>query len=328
MTMPSTLNYTLDQLRIEAGLLVVEFATFVDMFTGRRDAGMNALGIDTSAEASKADRELAESRFPDDFAHRIERFRVWSDLEALHQYVQQQQPLKSPLAVEWLDRLVAGVFTNPVLKSYGRDNIGALDGDEILSPLPDDQLGQDVGAYYMRIIPQLIAHAKARLKVDQDEALTLGDIALLTGQKEQTVMTAAHRKRFLTRLHEGRRLARVADAIDYLKAYGFAPTQQHQPEGKVAAPAEGSIDDVIFVPVSRSGVMFLPDSRVNGRYLVGGDAADEPFNDYFHALARLQRMTVPRWRGKTRGPELETITGTRFERVGAAQINAAIQKLT
>lgn len=328
--MPSPLNYTLDQLRLEAGLLIAEFATFVDLFTGIEDAGLRALGIQTLGDVTRADLELAGSRYPDDFASQIERFSIWSSLIELHEYVQEQhRPRYLEVTVTHVERLVAGVFTPQLIATFGRDGVDAFGSDEVLPALPEDQFGQtDVGAYYMRLIPQLIAHGRARMKVDLGEDLTLADIALLTGQKEQTVMTAAHRKRFPTMLLDGRRFAKVSAVMDYLLAYGYQPTKESTVEASVKSAEPSVLEDVVFVPVARDGSSFLPEVRINGRYVIGAKGEEQKVQDYYDALSLLQRMRVPRWRRKGSAQAPGIVSGIRFERVPTRQIDEWIASLS
>jgi len=327
--MPSPLNYSFEQLRLEAGLLIAEFAAFVDGFTGIEDAGLHALNVQTGDDATHADREIAGNRYPNDFANQIERFHIWSSLLELHEYVQERRAPRTPdMTVLWVEQAVASVFSPPVVATFGREGMDLLGSDEILPPLPEEQFGQtDVGAYYMRLIPQLLAHGKARLKVDRGDDLTLAEIALLTGQKEQTVMTASHRSRFHTTLQDGRRLAKISDVLEYLIAYGYQPTQE--PGGSTSSKNVSAevLDEVVFVPVARDGTSFLPDVRINGRYVIGAKGDEQRVQDYFEALSLLQRMRVARWRRKGSAKAPGIVSGIRFERVAVKQINEWIAAL-
>jgi hypothetical protein len=104
----------------------------------------------------------------------------------------------------------------------------------------------------------------------------------------------------------------------------FWPTRLEGEEGTTERAAATIIDEeVVFVPVSKQGSAFLPDSArlSSGGYRIGSKGYEIDVSDYWDALARLQKMAPPRWRTLEGKRGYVLVTGVTWMRCQKSAIN-------
>lgn len=312
-----SLTYTTDQLIRETQLLVTELALLADFVIGE-EAGIRALGLD-------ADSDFAKSRHPDDLRE-ITNMALFEHVARVERYVRHQEwTPEIPMDVSALRLAVERTFSPAVLEGYTMER--QADGEvDVLDAHEIDAGEVPLGYLHRGILGDLVAHATARLKVDQGERLTMADIALLLDVREPTVITNAHRKNFPTVEDENRRYAEPADALPWMQKQGYVPTKELPEVSKAAREAEPvrEIDDVVFVPVARDGSWFGPDCRVAGRFTIGAKGAEQKYTDYFAALEALVRMPTPRWRRRNVNGIPGIVAGVRFDRMSRVDLQRAL----
>lgn len=313
------LTYTADQLIRETQLLVTSLSLLVE-FVVEDGAGPRALGLD-------ADGHFAQTRHPDDLSE-IQDMEVWQHISRIESYVRDQQWHDAiPTDVRYLGLIVERIFSQEVIREYEEER--AHHQDVVVVPGPHEEGAGDVplGFFYRGILADLVALATARLKVDRDERLTLSDIALLLGMREQTVITNAHRKNFPTVEDDNRRYAESTGALEWMHKQGYLPTRK--PAGKDEKAAAHGVppadETLLFVPYARDGSWFGPDCSSAGRYTIGAKGSEVKYTDYFAALDALLKMPTPRWRRKNSNGIQGIVAGVRFDRVRRADIERALR---
>lgn len=314
-----TLIYTADQLFRETQLLATELALLVDYAVGE-GAGVRALALDPAGD-------FAHSRHPDDLDE-VRGMAVWQHIRRVEDYVQHQEWHEAvPADTHSLGLIVERTFSTAVIAEYEAERADA-DADAIPGAFEEGAGDVPVGFFHRGILADLVALARARLKVDEGERLTMADIALLLDVKEPTVVTNAHRKNFASVEDGNRRYAEPADALPWMIKQGYLPTRRSSGEAAPAAaeaPADAKAgDDLLFVPVARDGTWFSPECRSGGRYTVGAKGEEVKFTDYFEALAALVKMPTPRWRRPNANGIPGIVAGVRFDRVSRAELERAL----
>lgn len=179
------------------------------------------------------------------------------------------------------------------------------------------------GNYYRGLLRAMCNLSAARLKVDLGKPLTLGDIALLTGSKEATVMTAAHRELIPTYESGNRRLAEPREALAWMQERGYRPTRFTSDNSEPATKSDVDLDDAVFVPVAADGTYFGPHCKSGNGYTIGAKGAERKVNDYFEALALLQKMNTPYWRRENAAGNRGIVRGLRWDRMSRARLRSA-----
>lgn len=313
------LTYTSDQLFRETQLLATELALLADYIVGE-GAGLRALGLDQ-------DSDFGQSLHPD-MLHEVGGMSVWEHISRVERYVQNQEWHDAvPADTRALGLIVERTFSPAVIAEY---EIEQAEGD------PDDIPGAfeagagdvPIGFFHRGILADLVARARARLKVDEGERLTMADIALLLDVKEPTVVTNAHRKNFASIEDGNRRYAEPADALLWMIKQGYLPTRRSSGDApaKTASPPTAATagDDLLFVPVAQDGTWFSPECRSGGRYTIGAKGEEVKFTDYFEALEALVKMPTPRWRRPNSDGKLGIVTWARFDRIHRAELERAL----
>jgi len=283
-------------------------------------AGLRALGLDQ-------DSDFGQSLHPD-MLQEVSGMAVWQHIRRVEDYVQHQEWHEAvPADTHSLGLIVERTFTPAVIAEYEAERADA-DADAIPGAFEEDAGDVPVGFFHRGILADLVALARARLKVDEGERLTMADIALLLDVKEPTVVTNAHRKNFASIEDGNRRYAEPADALPWMIKQGYLPTRRSNgdvaPEA-ASTPAEATAgDDLLFVPVARDGTWFSPECRSGGRYTVGAKGEEVKFTDYFEALAALVKMPTPRWRRPNANGIPGIVAGVRFDRVSRAELERAL----
>jgi hypothetical protein len=314
-----TLIYTADQLIRETQLLATELALLVDYTVGE-GAGIRALDLDPTGD-------FAKSRHPDDLGE-VRGMAVWQYISRVERYVQHQEWHEAvPADTHSLGLIVERTFSPAVIAEYEAERADA-DADDIQGAFEEGAGDVPVGFFHRGILADLVALARARLKVDQGERLTMADIAMLLDVKEPTVVTNAHRKNFASIEDGNRRYAEPADALPWMIKQGYLPTRRSSAEAAPAAaeaPADARADDdLLFVPVARDGTWFSPECRSGGRYTIGAKGEEQKFTDYFEALAALVKMPTPRWRRANAEGNRGIVSGVRFDRIRRAELERAL----
>ncbi len=314
-----TLIYTADQLFRETQLLAAELALLTDYAVGA-GAGVRALDLDPAGD-------FAQSRHPDDLGE-VRGMAVWQHISRVERYVQHQEWHEAvPADIQSLGLIVERTFSPAVIAEYDAERAVA-DADDIPGAFEQGAGDVPVGFFHRGILADLVALARARLKVDQGERLTMADIALLLDVKEPTVVTNAHRKNFTSVEDGNRRYAEPADALPWMIKQGYLQTRLARGEAAPAAAETAANakagDDFLFVPVARDGTWFSPECRSGGRYTVGAKGEELKFTDYFEALAALVKMPTPRWRRPNANGKPEIVASVRFDRIRRTELERAL----
>ena len=315
------LIYTADQLFRETQLLATELALLVDYTVGE-GAGVRALGLNPAGD-------FAQSRHPDDLGE-VRGMAVWEHIRRVENYVQHQEWHEAvPADTHSLGLIVERTFSPAVIAEYEAERADAdADADAIPGALEEGAGDVPLGFFHRGILADLVARARARLKVDEGERLTMADIALLLDVKEPTVVTNAHRKNFASVEDCHRRYAEPADALPWMIKQGYLPTRRSSGEAALAAaeaPANTEAgDEILFVPVARDGTWFSPECRSGGRYTIGAKGEEVKVTDYFEALSALVKMPTPRWRRANAEGNRGIVSGVRFDRIRRAELQRAL----
>jgi len=306
------LSYTEDQLTREVQLLLTELYHITEAVFGE-SAGLRAMGLDEQSE-------FAKSLHPDALEDLAD-YPIWRDILWVHAYVREarvsadnQRPDLSRLA-----RTIDHAFSPALIRGYEEEKQG--NGEWIGNiPGPFEFGAGDVpfGFFYNGILSVLVALAQARAKMDNGERMTLGEIALLVGVPEQTVITNVHRKKFVTVEDGSRRYAEPVYALPWMQQYGYKPTTiEGAADVEIGVKTDSVTEsELMFVPVAIDGSWFRPATQHTGRYVIGPKGAEVRYSDYFEALEALTQMKPkPHWRRKNANGIAGIVTGIRFDRM-------------
>ena len=311
------MSYTADQLTREAQLLVTELALLADFVIGE-GAGLRALGLKPTAA-------FAQSRHPDDL-HKIHELDVFEHIERIERYVRDQQwSQEVPSDVSALRVAVERTFSPAVVNAYEQER---EESGEINVPAPFDAGATDIplGYFHRGILANLVAKATARLKVDQNERLTMADIAMLIDVREPTIVTNAHRKNFPTVEDGNRRYAEPFEALPWMQKQGYISTRMPASDSDVVREPEPKNSEMVFVPVARDGSWFGPDCRSGGRFTIGAKGSEVKYTDYFAALDALLKMPTPHWRRPNAHGIHGIVTGVHFDRMRRTDLEHALSR--
>ena len=314
-----TLTYTADQLFRESQLLATELVLLADYIVGE-GAGLRALGLGH-------DCDFAQTLHPDDLPQ-VAGMAVWQHISRVESYVQDQEWHNTvPADIQTLGVIVERAFSPAIIAEYEAEQAEG-DLDSIPGALEEGAGDVPLGFFHRGILADLVSLARARLKVDQGERLTMADIALLLGVKEPTVVTNAHRKNFTSVEDGNRRYAEPADALPWMIKQGYGPTRlptaEAAPTATATAQDAAAGSELLFVPVARDGTWFSPDCRSAGRYTIGAKGEEVKFTDYFEALDALVKMPTPRWRRANPVGNRGIVSGVRFDRIRRAELERAL----
>lgn len=168
------------------------------------------------------------------------------------------------------------------------------------------------GKSSLEYLPALRQQALARLKIDEGQPLTVGELALLSGVSTKRLQNAIYAQSegapsvSKKGLIEPDACARWLDERDYRWSIWRAvvaeyPLKVTWGQQTVLSPPDPSQehDDYVFVPVDRDGAAFSPSlGRGEGpaKFTVGAKGEEVQVEGYEAALERLTRMETPRWR--------------------------------
>ena len=181
--------------------------------------------------------------------------------------------------------------------------------------------------------------ARARIKFDQGQPITVRDLAALSGVSIKRVQNAVYAKTDEAPVVDKSGLISPDACEPWLAARDYRPSIWKQ----VAAlyplkegwgddvifeqiEPDAIVEDYVFVPVAYDGTMFIPALRREGRtheggYTIGAKGAERNVGDYHAALEALGKMETPRWRRPN--PESGNwgiVTGQSWRRVRLSDI--------
>lgn len=182
--------------------------------------------------------------------------------------------------------------------------------------------------------------ARARVKFDQGQPLTIRDLAFLSGVTIKRVQNAIYAKTDEAPVVDKNGLITPEAAQPWLSARDYKPSIWKQvtalyplKEGwGINVPFEEpainiTAEDYVFVPVANDGSMFVPDlirgeKSGAGSYMIGPKGGEHAIPRYRDALDELAKMEVPRWRRPN--PESGNwgiVTGQSWRRVRLSDID-------
>lgn len=185
--------------------------------------------------------------------------------------------------------------------------------------------------------------ARARLAYDNGEALTVAELATLSGVSMKRLQNAIYSKTDEAPLvgRNGRIAAESARA--WLEARDYRPSiwqdvERLQPLKAnwgeqipyESAPVVDPLADYVFIPVANDGSEFRPDqcwragkTDAEDGYIVGPKGGEKKLADFYAALDLLSKMETPRWRRPN--PESGNwgiVTGQSWRRVSRQSLDA------
>lgn len=312
------MDYTSSQLDRELQLLLWQLFHEVEHIAGE-GRGFDALGIGED-EIEFRDSKAAEF-IP------LGNQDVVAEVRRLEAYVSRSQWSPSlPTDVYFVGRAIHRFFDAASITEF------QLEIDSNPTPDPDHSAPGDPihpeapGNYYRGILAWLHSKAQLRLKIDQDELLTLAEVAALIDLKETTVVTAALRNQFPTIQDDTRRWADPAAILPWLEQRGFRPTRRHADERESKATEREPLEDYVLVPVSRDKSWFGPHCRLGSRgYTIGRKGNERKVANYWAALDELRRLATPQWRRRNAEGNWGLVTGVGWERKRKADIDAQLR---
>lgn len=307
------MTHSPDLLDREVRLAITHLALLTEWAIGD-DASLRMLDL-------PGDSHFPDTRHPDELPP-VTDYEIGRRISTLEAYVHAQRWADTVAAdIQQLRFVVEGVFPPSVVAAYEAEKAGG-EWEHVPAPFEEGAGDVPLGYFHNGLMTQLVDLAAARLKVDQDEPLTMGEIALLTGKRDATVTTTAYRKVFPTYEHDGKRYAATADVLPWLVQNGYLPTQGKD-EAIDSSPTPEHVEDYLFVPVARDGSIFAPSCASGGRFTIGEKGSETRFDSYIDALEALQRMPTPRWRRPGPKGVPGIVAGVRFERLARSRVEAA-----
>lgn len=181
--------------------------------------------------------------------------------------------------------------------------------------------------------------ARARIKFDQGQPITIHELALLSAVTPKRIQNAIYAKTDEAPVVDKNGLISPESCEGWLAARDYKPSIWKQvatlyPLGPQwgediefdATEPDRLVDDFVFVPVANDGTMFVPGLHKAGKvhaggYTIGAKGAEKVIADYDAALDQLRKMETPRWRR----PNLESgkwgiVTGQTWKRVRRAEL--------
>jgi hypothetical protein len=156
--------------------------------------------------------------------------------------------------------------------------------------------------------------ARARIKFDQGQALTVHDLAFLSRVTVKRVQNAVYAKTDEAPVVDRNGLIRPEACEPWLSTRDYQPSIWRQVAALYPLGADWGldiafeetepdcvVDDFVFVPVANDGTMFVPAIRRDGKgheggYTIGAKGSEHVVPDYDAALEKLRKMEAPRWR--------------------------------
>ena len=181
--------------------------------------------------------------------------------------------------------------------------------------------------------------ARARIKLDQGQPITIQELALLSAVTPKRIQNAIYAKTDEAPIVDKNGLISPDSCDGWLATRDYKPSIWKQVaslypldpqwgeeiEFEVTEP-DRLIDDFVFVPVANDGTLFAPSLHKDGRkqeggFTIGAKGTEQVVADYDTALDQLRMMETPRWRR----PNAESgkwgiVTGQTWKRVRRAEL--------
>jgi hypothetical protein len=186
--------------------------------------------------------------------------------------------------------------------------------------------------------------ARARVKFDQGQPLTIHELALLSGVTVKRIQNAVYAKTDEAPVVDRNGLISPEACETWLTARDYKPSIWKQvvalypltPGWGEAVPYEETepdriIDDFVFVPVANDGSMFNPSLRREskeheGGYTIGAKGGEHVVSTFDDALGQLRTMEAPRWRRpNSESGKWGIVTGQTWKRVRRAELEGLSQ---
>ena len=181
--------------------------------------------------------------------------------------------------------------------------------------------------------------ARARIKFDQGQPLTIHELAALSFVTPKRIQNAIYAKTDEAPVVDKNGLISPESCEAWLAARDYRPSIWKQvsalypltPEWGEgiefeATEPDRTIEDYVFVPVANDHSMFVPSLHRSGKqgdggYTIGAKGSEQVISDYDVALEQLRLMETPRWRRPN--PESGNwgiVTGQTWKRVRRAEL--------
>lgn len=188
-------------------------------------------------------------------------------------------------------------------------------------------------------IERTILAARARLKLDRGDRLTVHELAALSRVATKRLQNAIYAKSERSPLLDEDGLLSSPSTQRWLDDHEFSASIWREylaaaeggapghTESAEKEPQPEEFDEFAFVPEASDGSVFGPASCGRGpagakRYTIGATGREEMFDDYDDALAALSRMKVARWRRPNRVGNFGIVTASRWRRVPRSELSS------
>jgi len=186
--------------------------------------------------------------------------------------------------------------------------------------------------------------ARARIKLDQGQPVTIHELALLSGVSLKRIQNAVYAKTDEAPVVDKNGLISPEACEPWLIArdyhhsvwkqvsalYPLTPNWGEDVQFEEVQP-NLFVADFVFVPVANDGSMFIPSLRREGKsddggYTIGAKGAEQVVADYDEALQQLRMMETPRWRRpNSESGNWGLVTGQTWKRIRRAELQGLSQ---
>lgn len=238
-----------------------------------------------------------------------------------------------------LDEVFGLIYSDTQLGQVLHDLTAYCDFGVVMARARDQDKRRDVLASRIEIAEQLLAllpieawgldgerllvvlrKSQARWKLDNGEALTAEELAILAGRAPQTIKNklAGEYKEINGKQHHIE--AEEANAwLSRQKDY-YPSIWREQDDTARLVETDKGMGDVVFVPVAKDGSTYHPGLQRDGKYQIDADGAEREFDTFEEALAALQKMHFPQWRRPTPEGRWTRVRGVDWRRVSMDQL--------
>lgn len=181
--------------------------------------------------------------------------------------------------------------------------------------------------------------ARARVRFDQGQPITIQDLALLSAVTPKRIQNAVYAKTDEAPVVDKNGLISPESCEAWLATRDYHPSIWKQVaalyplspewgEGVEFATSEPDklVEDFVFVPVANDGTMFVPSLRRAGKgndggYTIGAKGSEQVVPDYEAGVERLRMMETPRWRRPNpESGKWGIVTGQTWKRVRRVEL--------
>lgn len=198
--------------------------------------------------------------------------------------------------------------------------------------------GKGAETWGFSVIERTILAARARLRIDQDEPMTVHELAAISQVVPKRLQNAMYAKSDEAPITNKDGLITPASARRWLEARDYLPSLwqsfiadrawEQNLGGQAAGQANcesTETNDFLFVPEAADGSVFGPESCFQGsdglkHYTIGEKQAERTFDNYDDALSALTAMVTPRWRRPNNRGNFGIVRAARWRRVSRAEL--------